>query len=247
VEPAQSIFFWCCKSLGLKCVQSLVATLAEPQWAGVKLVGVAVSSRDEWADEIRAVAKEVGAEVVVDLEPWSGEVDLGLCVAFPHKLAGQVLSQCRLGVVNLHFAPLPEFRGSGTLEQAIAQGVAEYGVSLHVMAESLDTGPVIVVERRPLPAGKTTSEVGPLFEELGLQVFDEWLPRLLRWEVELVEQDKLPGSVGFYTKKMVNELAELPVGVSWAEVLRRTLALSNGKGLRPYMEIGGRRLYVSLE
>ena len=58
-------------------------------------------------------------------------------------------------MINVHPSLLPAFPGTHAVEDALAAGVAETGVTVHFVDEGVDTGPVIAQERVPIVAGDT--------------------------------------------------------------------------------------------
>lgn len=53
-------------------------------------------------------------------------------------------------VINVHPSLLPAFPGLGAIEQAVAAGVAETGVTVHFVDEGVDTGPVVAQRKVPV-------------------------------------------------------------------------------------------------
>lgn len=53
------------------------------------------------------------------------------------------IANSRYGIINLHTASLPKYRGSNTFFHAIANGEKEYQVTLHYVDEGIDSGPII--------------------------------------------------------------------------------------------------------
>ena len=74
-----------------------------------------------------------------ELEPF----DLGVSYSYPRKIHKELLQVPPKGFVNYHTAPLPEYRGLKVYEEAIENKETNWGVTLHVMDEHYDTGPII--------------------------------------------------------------------------------------------------------
>jgi phosphoribosylglycinamide formyltransferase-1 len=53
-------------------------------------------------------------------------------------------------VLNVHPSLLPAFRGLRAVEQALEAGVGETGVTVHLMVEEVDAGPIVAQERVPI-------------------------------------------------------------------------------------------------
>jgi phosphoribosylglycinamide formyltransferase-1 len=79
-------------------------------------------------------------------------------------LAGymRVLSPAFLGrfdpIVNVHPSLLPAFPGLRAIERAVEAGVAETGVTVHLVDEGIDTGPVLRQEPVPVEPRATLVE-----------------------------------------------------------------------------------------
>ena len=72
-------------------------------------------------------------------------LDLLLVCRF-ELLPAEVFSRPRLGTVNVHSSLLPQYRGIHPVSWALVDGAAETGVTLHVIDEEVDTGPVLCQE-----------------------------------------------------------------------------------------------------
>lgn len=123
---------------------------------------------------VQAAASSLGLEVATPgslREPAAQaaiaalELDLAVVAAYGLLLPGPVLNAPRLGCINLHASLLPRWRGASPIQHAILAGDRESGVSIFEMERSLDTGPVLAMERLPITA-ETTAET--LHEELAL-------------------------------------------------------------------------------
>ncbi|MBX5451474.1 MAG: methionyl-tRNA formyltransferase, partial [Thermogemmatispora sp.] len=83
-----------------------------------------------------------------------------LCVAcFPRRLPTALLTLPRLGAVNLHPSLLPALRGPEPLFWVFREGLSETGVTVHLLEERLDAGPIVAQERISVPDGITYAEL----------------------------------------------------------------------------------------
>jgi phosphoribosylglycinamide formyltransferase-1 len=82
-------------------------------------------------------------------------VRLVVCAGYMHLLTSAFLARFPGRVVNVHPALLPPFPGLHAVEQALAAGVPETGVTVHLVDEGVDTGPVLAQERVPIEPGDT--------------------------------------------------------------------------------------------
>lgn len=67
-----------------------------------------------------------------------------VCLAGYMRLVGRAfLERFPRGVLNIHPSLLPAFPGLDAIGQALAAGVAQTGVTVHLVDEGLDTGPIL--------------------------------------------------------------------------------------------------------
>jgi len=61
-------------------------------------------------------------------------------------------------IVNVHPSLLPSFPGLRAIEQALEAGVSETGVTVHLVDEGIDSGPVLRQEPVPVEPQETLVE-----------------------------------------------------------------------------------------
>jgi phosphoribosylglycinamide formyltransferase-1 len=79
---------------------------------------------------------------------WLEEHDVELIVlaGYMHLLTEPFLQRFPERIVNVHPSLLPAFPGAHAIEDALAAGVEKTGVTVHLVDEGLDTGPVLAQE-----------------------------------------------------------------------------------------------------
>jgi phosphoribosylglycinamide formyltransferase-1 len=73
-----------------------------------------------------------------------------VCAGFMWLLTDDFRSRFPGHVINVHPSLLPAFPGKSALEDALAAGVRETGVTVFVVDDGVDTGPVLAQERVPV-------------------------------------------------------------------------------------------------
>ena len=119
------------------------------------------ASREAWGRALSAAIQAHGVGGPGAEEPWL-VVSAGLMRILP---AGFVRAfSPRL--INTHPALLPSFPGAHAVRDALAAGATETGVTVHVIDEGVDTGPVLRQARVPVRAGETEAELHERIKEL---------------------------------------------------------------------------------
>lgn len=113
---------------------------------------------------IGGLAREYGLPTPTDTELYEdldrgrvSGIDVSLSLLFPRLIRDPLISLPRLGCVNFHPAPLPEFRGVAGYSVGILENVAAWGVSAHFVDATFDTGEIIEVRRFPIEASSETA------------------------------------------------------------------------------------------
>jgi methionyl-tRNA formyltransferase len=138
----------------------------------------------EGGDDVVARARALGARVFPDLGIEGVEhaiaesrPDCVVVSSYDRILPGRVLAQCPF--VNVHYAPLPEYRGRANVNWAIINGERETAVTIHVMAPGLDAGNVLYQQRVPIGPDDTIGELYTKLNELQGQALGDTVARHL--------------------------------------------------------------------
>jgi len=91
---------------------------------------------------------------------WLEEHGVGLVVlgGYMHLLTKPFLDRFPGRIVNVHPSLLPAFPGMHAIEDALSENVRTTGVTIHLVDEGLDTGPILRQEQLPLEPRETLEE-----------------------------------------------------------------------------------------
>ena len=129
--------------------------------------------RPEVVEEIRALEPEA---IVV--------------AAYGLILPSAVLEIPPHGCLNVHASLLPRYRGAAPIPAAILACEAETGVTIMLMDEGMDTGPILAQARMTIQPEDTARTLSEKLARLGADLLMETLPRWLRGEIEPQPQDE---------------------------------------------------------
>ena len=93
----------------------------------------------------KTLRDEAFASLLTEIDP-----DLIAVVAYGKILPRNVLDYPKYGCINLHVSLLPKYRGAAPMQRAIMAGEKETGVTIMHMADGVDTGDIISVEKFPI-------------------------------------------------------------------------------------------------
>lgn len=105
--------------------------------------------------------------------------DVFVVSAYGAILPAVLLRLPRFGAVNLHASLLPLLRGAAPIHYAILEGYRETGVTLMLMDERMDHGPVLAQRSLSLISTETTASLSAKLATLGAELLRDALPRYL--------------------------------------------------------------------
>jgi phosphoribosylglycinamide formyltransferase-1 len=152
--------------VGVASSRSEARGLERAESAGVETAVFALADQPDRALRDQALGdwlEGLGADLVV----LAGFMEL-LTPAFIRRFAGRI--------VNVHPALLPAFPGLGAIEQAIDHGVKVAGVTVHLVDEGIDSGPIVLQESFELPYHRDIAAIEQRFHEVEHRL----LPRAVR-------------------------------------------------------------------
>jgi methionyl-tRNA formyltransferase len=198
------------------------------------------------AQRVDRVAERHGLRLATDDELYAevesgglGDVDLVVSFLFWKRILPPLITLPRIGCLNFHPAPLPDLRGLGGLNVAILEGHTDYGVSVHFVAESFDTGDLVRVEHFPIdPARETAWSLDLKSQQHLLELFRWTIDRSLTGE----DLPRAPQGEGRYVNREEFERLRLVhPGDSLEQTNRRIRAYWYPPFEGAVLELDGRR------
>jgi methionyl-tRNA formyltransferase len=160
------------------------------------------------------------------------DTDLAVVAAYGLILPKPILEAPKAGCINVHASLLPHWRGAAPIQRAILAGDEISGVTLMLMDEGLDTGPMLArqtLDIRSKNAGEVTDEMA----NLGARLLIEWLESPTAAEAQPI--------AGVTYAHKINKVE---TRIDWArpakEIERQVLAFSPTPGA--WFEANGERI-----
>ena len=158
--------------------------------------------------------------------------DLAVVAAYGLILPKPILEAPKKGCINVHASLLPRWRGAAPIQRAILAGDEISGVTLMLMDEGLDTGPMLArqsLDIRRKSAGEVTEEMA----NIGARLLTEWLQA-----PTLPEPQPIAGET--YASKVGKAETRIDWNQSASEIERRVRAFDPVPGA--WFEANGERI-----
>ena len=166
-----------------------------------------------------------GAEVVEQLAGLHPEVIV--VAAFGQILPQSVLDIPSYGCINIHPSLLPRFRGASPGAAAILAGDEFTGVSIMLMDQGLDTGPILARAQIPISPQDTTGSLMDRLSLIAAQLLLEVLPRWVKGELTPQPQHEAEAT---YSAPISKEEGEIDWHLPAVDIWRRVRAFQPWPG-----------------
>ena len=166
------------------------------------------------------------------------DLDVAVVVAYGLILPKAILEAPRCGCLNVHASLLPRWRGAAPIQRAILAGDKRSGVTIMLMDEGLDTGPMLLKASVPI-TGETTGQ--SLHDELA-QLGARLIVEALQQAYGKAQAQAQPEAGVTYAAKLTREEARLDWRKDAENLERQVRAFYPWPGA--FFEIGSERIKV---
>ena len=153
---------------------------------------------DGWQPSFRAAAERANLRVlapervnaahfvavVEDANP-----DFVLSFQAAQILGRRLIASARVATLNLHFGPLPRYRGVAPIAWAMINGEDATGVTIHRIDPGVDSGDLIASREVRIHDHDTGRTLYDRCTNVGIELFAEWWPELRTGRIRSRPQD----------------------------------------------------------
>lgn len=201
----------------------IVAVYTQPDRTGGRGRKLAVSP-------VKQAAQALGLKVVQPQSLKTPEAlkkladfkpEIIVVAAFGQLLPKTVLEMPKLGCLNVHPSLLPKFRGASPVAAAILAGEEFSGVSIMLLDEGMDSGPVLARAQLPIADSDTTASLGAKLSLVGAGLLGEVMVDWIRGEIKPQPQDE---SQATYCQPITKDEGEINWRLSAIDIWQRVRA-----------------------
>ncbi len=140
--------------------------------------------RDGWQRSLRGAAERDGLAILdgtpvnhADFVASLAELQPDFLLSFQAApiLRAPLIGTARVAALNVHYGPLPRYRGVAPIAWALLNGEREHGVTLHVIEPGIDSGPIVASRAVRVEPGDTGRTLYDRCLDAGIGLFrDSW-------------------------------------------------------------------------
>jgi methionyl-tRNA formyltransferase len=115
--------------------------------------------------------------------------DLFVVASFGHIIPKEILDIPKLGSLNIHPSKLPGYRGPSPIQNQILDGVTDSAITIMLMDEEVDHGPIVFQEEFILSQKDTFSTLHTKMFQKGAEIVVRILPDFVEGKIKPKEQN----------------------------------------------------------
>jgi len=167
--------------------------------------------------------------------------DLFVVASFGRIIPGRILNIPKKGVLNVHPSLLPKLRGASPIQSAILFGEKETGMTIMLMDEKMDEGPILLQEELDSSMDNITfSELEEQLAQLGAKLLVRAIPDWISGKIKPKPQDHAQAT---YTKLIKKEEGQIDWKSPPEEIYRKIRALTPRPGVFTFSN--GKRVIIT--
>ena len=233
------------KPIGYECLSYLIA---QKDAVGVEITGLLTRSRKEFGDahDLTELAGKHGIPLIGSLDEIP-ECEILYSVQYHELLKPHHIAKASEIAVNLHMAPLPEYRGANQFSFAILENAHEFGTSIHKIDPLIDHGDILFQKRFPIPEKCWVGELYELTFKASVKLFQQSLQHLVKSNYYSVPQEALIARFGtsLHFRKEMEELKKIDLNWEKEKIELHIRATSMPGFEPPYCIINGEKVYFT--
>jgi methionyl-tRNA formyltransferase len=123
--------------------------------------------------QFRSLKHQISIDAIKDVNP-----DLIIVASYGKMLPKDILEIPKYGCLNIHPSLLPKYRGPSPVASTLVDGIQVTGVSIILMNEEMDAGPILTQVNVPIHEKETSEMLTSRLFKIGahelIKILDQW-------------------------------------------------------------------------
>lgn len=148
--------------------------------------------------DIYTADSKTSLDSIFDVQHFNS--DVAILIDFGIIVSRKVIDYFSLGIINSHFSILPEWRGADPITFALLSGQKKTGVSLMILVEKMDEGPLLHFEEVEIPSSYNNPQLTKALIECSNSLLSQVMPKYIKGDIKPFTQDKTGRKVSYSRK-----------------------------------------------
>lgn len=246
----KKIVFLGSKPIGYICLDYLIKN---QKTLNIEIIGILTNDNLRFGKEynLKSLAKENEIDIIDslnDLLKIEG-IDILISIQYHEILKKEHIAKAKEIAINLHMAPLPEYRGCNQFSFAIYNDENEFGTTIHRLEEGVDNGSIIFESRFKIRNDIAILELYQKTFDESVSLFKNNIQKIFDGDYSLKPQKDYDGvrKQNFYFRKDIKDLKQIDINDS-EDVVDRIIRATSMPGYEPpYTYVKGKKVYILTE
>ena len=241
----QSVVFMGSKPIGYHCLDFLIQ---QAHTMNISIAGILTNDNTRFDAKLslRQLAKDHEIPIIDSVSNLPN-CDFIVSVQYHEILKQTDIDKALKLAVNLHMAPLPEYRGCNQFTFAILDNKKTFGTTLHKMDARIDHGDIIAEKRFDIPDQCWVNQLYQLTYDASLDLFKASIGSIFNHSYTLTPQQVLETDRGtsLHYRTEINDVKV--IDLSWEkEKIERHIRATYMPGFEPpYTLLNGDKIYFT--
>ena len=241
----KKIVFFGTKKMGFDCLNILNMHQNKLNY---EIIGVLTNEESNY---IREYSLDNNLKLLGSLDDFLRlhEVDIIISVQYHQILNLNHIKKANDLAINLHMAPLPEYRGCNQFSLAIIEDKKVFGTTIHKIEKGIDSGDILFESRFEIPKNCWIEDLYKLTCHKSLELFTKSLPKIISLNFVSIPQDSLIKERGssLHFRREIKDIKK--IDLSWTiNKIERHIRATLMEGFEPpYFEIKGKKIFFKKE
>lgn len=248
VSPIQNIIFLGSKEVGYAALTFLLKNASS---LGIKVIGALTNDRSisDTQNSIKQLCQHHNIPVLEQLDDLLhiSNIDYLISVQYHEILKLRHIETAKKLAINLHMAPLPEYRGCNQFSFAIIDDVREFGTTIHVLNTGIDSGDIICEKRFEITNTETVQSLHTKTTQKSIQLFEENIGAIIQGHYKRIPQGEIVKSLkSFHLRSEIHDIKKIDISWDESKIDRYVRATYFPPFPPPYAMVKGKKVNLSL-
>ncbi len=237
------------KEIGYQCLRFLIE---KSQEFNITIVGVISNDRklQDFDKSVIDLAKTNNLPLLNTQDDLLSVPQIDYIISVQHHqiMQSKHINCAKILAINLHMAPLPEYRGCNQFSFGIIDKVKEFGATIHVLETGIDSGDILFESRFPIAKNETAISLYEKTLEKSITLFKSNILSLFTGNYIRKPQSEFYSerSRGYHERKEINQLKEIDFSWEDEKIDRYIRATYFPPFSPPFTKIEGKKIELSL-
>jgi len=171
-----------------------------------------------------------------EINKFKNNVDFCVVAAYSKIIPQSILETMPNRFIGVHPSLLPKYRGPAPIQSVILNNEKETGVSLFLMDDKIDHGPILEIQKQEITESETYESLHDKLANLGANLLVKTLPKFLKGDFSFYPQNEKEAT---YTRKFTINDAYVDLEKDDPYLIERKIrALNPEPGVWTFKKIG---------